>query len=120
MGIGQLYSIQQNWILHWGCNNPVQWYSLREEWVEFFLAEKNLKVKVNSQLNLSQQCANAIEKANGILSCIRNNKARDFPSVWAAVGLHFEYSVQFWALTMRKILNFSSRKDKFGKRLNRI
>lgn len=48
MGIGQLYSIQQNWILHWGCNNPVQWYSLREEWVEFFLAEKNLKVKVNS------------------------------------------------------------------------
>lgn len=37
--------------------NETQWYSSGEEWLESCLAEKDLEVLVDAQLNRSKQCA---------------------------------------------------------------
>ncbi|GAB0207878.1 mitochondrial enolase superfamily member 1 [Grus japonensis] len=62
-------------VLHLGRNKPRHQYMLEATQVESSLAEKDLGVLVDTKLNMSQRCALAVKKANGILGCIRRNVA---------------------------------------------
>ena len=99
-----LRSFTKGKVLHLGRHNQ---YRLGSAWLGRSLAERDLKVLVDSKLNMSQQSTAAAPKANQILGCIcRGITSRDGEVIIllhsALVKPHLECCVQFWSPQFKK------------------
>jgi len=102
-------------VLHLGRNNPMHRYRPGADLLECSSVERDLEVAVDSKLTMSQQCALAAKKANGILGCIKKSVASRTREVLllfcsALVRPHLE----FWAPQFKKdeeLLETVQRRD---------
>jgi len=77
-------------------------YILEATQLESSFAEKDLRVLVDTKLNMSQQSTLAAKAASCLVGCIRRSAASRskeviFAFYSALVRPHLECSVQFWA-----------------------
>ncbi|CAM5079100.1 unnamed protein product [Natator depressus] len=97
-------------VLHLEQKNPMHRYRLGTDGLSSSSAEKDLGIKVDEKLDMSQHCALVAKQANGILGCISRSfasRSREeiIPLYLALVRPHLEYCIQFWAPHYRKDVN---------------
>ncbi|KAJ7413107.1 hypothetical protein BTVI_44282 [Pitangus sulphuratus] len=85
----------------------MQCYMMGKEWLESCPAGKDPGVPTESQMDISQQCAQVAKKAKGIQSHTSNsvaNRTRAMTTLLylAMVRPHLESRVQFWAPNNKK------------------
>ena len=95
-------------VLHLGWGNARYVYRPGEELLVNILAEISLRVLEDEKFNMSQQCAFAAWKANGIPGCIRRGvTSREtkvtVPLYSAFTRPHPEVCVMIWTLNAGKI-----------------
>ena len=94
-------------ILHLGQGNSGCIYRLEDEILESSSAERDLGVLVDGKLNMNQQCALAVKRANHVLGSIKHciaSRSREVivPLYSALVRPHLKYCVQLWAPPYKK------------------
>jgi len=94
-------------VLHLWRSNPMHQCRLGADLLEGSSVERDLGRLVDDKLTMSQQCALAAKKDNGIVGYIRRSEASRsrevlLPLYTALVRPHLEYSVQFWAPHFKK------------------
>jgi hypothetical protein len=94
-------------IMHLGYGNPLNDYYLNGTVLNKIDKEKDLGIIIQNNLKTSQQCIEAVKKANRSLGLIKRNIQTKTPEIItrlykSIVRPHLEYAVQAWSPWLRK------------------